>query len=658
MTRPIHPLLYSSRTTIGLCFLLLSAIAAWPAATPAPEKLLPDDTLVLVTAPDFAKLRETWKKMPQSQLWNDQAMKPFKDHFLSKWNEEVVKPLERELGIKFDDYTALLQGQVTLAVLQNGWQGGDDPEPALVLLIDSRDKKDLLKQNLTQFRKKWVDSGKTLRTEKIHDAEFVVFSLSTNDVPKSISKLLPQSSQETPEEGDEPQTKKQLKKIEWALGQVDSLLVAGSSTKALEKVVARVSGGTVPPLSELASYQASYTGLFRDALFYSWINAKSIIDVFVRKAGEKKQNPDSQNPMDVSPEKVANAVGLGSLRTISASFQNSDQGALLLASLGVPEATRQGLFKILVGEPKEVLPPAFVPADAVKFQRWRIDGQKTWAALERMVNDISPQWMTGINFLLETANTAAKEKDPGFDVKRNLIGNLGDDLITYDKAAKGNSVKELASPPSLFLVGSPKPEDLAIALKSLLVLIGQQTGTQPEEREFLGRKIYSIPLRSLGLPMPGATGAGGPVTLRYAASGGYLALSTDASILEEFLRSSETQAKSLKETPGLNDAAQRVLGPGSSLFGFENQTETIRGWFELLRKDSGSATNSPVAAVLSGVNPNFKDWVDLSLLPPFDQVSKYFYFSVYGAGATVDGLTFKMFSPTPPGAKAAAASKP
>src|SRR5262249_19008869 len=158
-------------------------------------------------------------------------------------------------------------------------------EPALALIIDSRDKKDLLKQNLAQFRKKWVDSGKNLRTEKIHDSEFVVFSLSSNDVPKSISKLLPQSSSETQEEGDEPHTKKKLVKTEWALARVDSLLIAGTSTKALEKVVARLGGGPVPPLSELASFQASYAGLFRDAGFYSWVNAKTIIDILVRKAG-------------------------------------------------------------------------------------------------------------------------------------------------------------------------------------------------------------------------------------------------------------------------------------------------------------------------------------------------------------------------------------
>ena len=50
-----------------------------------------------------------------------------------------------------------------------------------------------------------------------------------------------------------------------------------------------------------------------------------------------------------------------------------------------------------------------------------------------------------------------------------------------------------------------------------------------------------------------------------------------------------------------------------------------------------------------------KDLMDFSLLPPFEKISKYFYISVYGAGATSEGLQFKMFAPTPPALKAAAA---
>jgi hypothetical protein len=270
-----------------------------------------------------------------------------------------------------------------------------------------------------------------------------------------------------------------------------------------------------------------------------------------------------------------------------------------------------------------------------------------------MLRDINPQWINSLNMALDMANANAKEKDPGFDVRKTLIGNLGDDIITYEKAAKSGAAPD--SGPSLFLLGSPKPEDLAVALKSVFTLFSPAAA--PTEREFLGRKIFSIPAPSLPIPMM-AGKSSGPRTLNYAASGGYVALSSDVSILEEFLRSSESKAKALRETPGLTDASQKVTSPGTGLFGYENQAETMRVLFDALRKGSSSATNlgslSPLTGALGIASPdkNIKDWMDFSLLPPYERIAKYFHFTVYSGSSTVDGLTFKLFAPAPPGLRA------
>src|SRR5689334_11818517 len=82
------------------------------AAIPPVEKLLPDDTLLLLTTPDYTKMRETYHNSPQTQFWSDPAMKPFKENFLSKLSEDFLRPLERDLGIHFSDYTNLPQGQI------------------------------------------------------------------------------------------------------------------------------------------------------------------------------------------------------------------------------------------------------------------------------------------------------------------------------------------------------------------------------------------------------------------------------------------------------------------------------------------------------------------------------------------------------------------
>src|ERR1041385_782119 len=77
---------------LALFFGLALGTFAATAAVPSPEKLLSDDTLFVITAPDFSKLRDTFKNSPQNQMWKDPALKQFRDHFMEKWNEEFVKP--------------------------------------------------------------------------------------------------------------------------------------------------------------------------------------------------------------------------------------------------------------------------------------------------------------------------------------------------------------------------------------------------------------------------------------------------------------------------------------------------------------------------------------------------------------------------------------
>jgi hypothetical protein len=286
-----------------------------------------------------------------------------------------------------------------------------------------------------------------------------------------------------------------------------------------------------------------------------------------------------------------------------------------------------------------------VPADAVKFQRFRLDVQKAWNTLESMVSEISPQMGGGLKLILETAG---KDKDPNFDLRKELIGNLGDDLISFQKNPRSNTLADLNSPPALYLLGSPNAEKLAAALKTIASLLPPQL-TNIKERELLGRKVYSLTL-------PGAPNPDGSMTQRnlsYSASGGYLALSTDDALLETYLRSGENTGKTLRDTVGLAEAAQKIGGMSTGMFGYENTSETVRVLLETLKNDYGTVEKlllmMPFVPKPGGKDSKgLKDWVDFSLLPPFDQIAKYFYFTVYSGSANADGLSYKVFSPTPP----------
>ena len=661
MTKEIYSSL--GRKAFLLAYVLASLVPAF-AEVANPEKLLPADTLFIASIPDYARFRAFTTNSPQAQLWADPAMRPFREKFVAKCMEEFVKPLEQDLEIKFDDYAQLPQGQLTAALTLNGWDKDPNKEPGAILLVDVKGQSETLSKHLGELRKKWTArQAKPIRTEKVGKYEFSIITLSSNDVPKTLRKFLPRQL-DYQEMGEKPEPDKPGKN-DVVIGQAESLLIMSDSLAVVEQVVARLSGGSAPCLGDNANFQANLQSHFRDVQGYAWLNGKAIFDMVAREAAAVKENPQAPNPFEVfNPAKLLNASGLSGLKTVALSMNNSGDGMFFNLLLGVSESDRNGLFKILAGEAKESAPPAFVPIDALKFQRWRSDGQKAWSTLEKIVTEISPQTLSGLNFLIETANTAAREKDPGFDLRKNLIGNLGDDLISYEKPPR--SGKEAGTEPgaSLFLVGSPNPDTLAASLKMVLVFVTAQAGA-PAEREFLGRKILSVPLPA----MPFGAGAGPdapkrPRTLHYAPSGGYVAFSTDAAILEEYLRSNENPGKPLRDTPGLVEAAQKVGGPGSSLLGFENDSQVMRYVVETLRK--APASSNPLAGLnsLSGAagmalpDADLSAWLDFSLLPEFDKIAKYFHFSVSGLSATTEGISYKIFSPTPPGLRGNSPAKP
>ena len=654
----MHPLL-SSRHLLALTVLGLTTAAF--AAVPPAEKLLPDDTLAMITVPDSAKMREISQHSPAGQLWNDAAMRPIREKFMTRLREELITPLERELDVKLEDYASLAQGQFTLALTQNGWNGEGKGQAGVLLLVDARNKQDNLKKALADFRKKWTDAGKTVRTEKVRGTEFMLVTLTTNDLPKALKRLLPgpsdvrQLGDEEPEAEDtKPTTPKESTLV---LGQIESLLIVGNNLSAVERIAARMGDSSAASLSEVPHFQSSQSEFFRTAQGYGWVNAKLAMDALI-KLSERKEKASEEAPdpfATMRPEKVLSAAGLSSLRSAAFAFQDSPDGTMVQLHLGVPESERKGLLKILAGEARETAPPPFVPADVVKFSRWRMDGQKTWTTLTGALNDISPAIMGTVDFILGTADAAGKQKDEKFDLKRQVIGNLGDDLISYQKKPASSKLADLMNPPTLTLIGAKNAEELTTALQ---IMFGALTGGSkaPAEREFLGRKIYTV--TTMAGPQLDPTNPKFR-KMHLSSSGNYVLVANDETVLEEYLRAGESQPKALREQNGVADALAKVTGPGTSLAGYQNQVEMQRAAFDLLKQLPGGKTNSPA----SGMTPvpesfgvalpeqSLKEWVDYSLLPPFADVEKFFHFTVFGGNANADGLTLKFYSPVPPSLK-------
>jgi hypothetical protein len=633
--------------------LFLSAAVAIASAlpalgqTPPAEQLLPDNTMVAATIKDWSATADYFKKSPNGMLWNDSSLKPFRDHFLAKLNTEVIAPLERELGVKLADYQELLRGQLTVALT--------DPKPGttesgFILLMDSKDKSDLLKTKLAELQKKWRDSGKQLKEEKIRDVDFSIVTISKKDVRGLLEKVFPNKAEEEADDEEEKDKTGKAGSFELHIGQSKSLLIVGDDQALIEKTLARQNGGLLKPLADQPAFQKNYTAFFRDGLGFVYVRFGPIYDA-IAKSFTPPPSAEGDEPNPFKPDKILPALGFKGLESVGLTFSggpDGDRGSIFIAA---PEAAREGLFKAFTLEKKDSTPPPFVPASAIKFQRVRLDLQKTWASLMEMAAKIDPGFAGILQFAISTVNAAGKEKDPNFDFAQSVIANLGDDIITYEKAPKADTAEALQSPPSIFLISSPKATQLADAIRALTTLMPQGGGESTlKETEFLGRKIYSY---TTALP-EGVEIPGGASSINFTASEGYVAVSSDRSMVEEFLRSGDAGAKPLRAANGFTELAQKVNGANSGFLGYENQTESMRHFFEILKKDKnglktffGQSALPGAEAPEAGEDAGILSWFDTTLLPGYDAISKYFVPAAYSINSSPEGYRVEYFSPRP-----------
>ncbi len=605
---------------------------------PPAEKLLPADTLAFLTVPDWTKAQGTFTNSATGQLWADPAMKVFKDAFFDQFNADKIQPLEKELGFQFTNFLSLARGQFTFAVVPNGWDGRSERQPGLLWLLDTKENSPQLKAKLADVRAQWTKDGRKMRTEKIRDVEFTVVSVDAQEIVKSLPQLTP--GQKAQPGVVEPTA---TRAVEWVIGQSGSLLVVSDAAKDVEKVLAAQSGAATATLAGQPAF-ALGAGSFRDAQGFAWINVKPIMATLARQPARPAEGASTLGGLPTM-DKLLGAFGLQGVQSLGFQWQQTADGSTTLLDVRVPEKDRKGLFQMLALQPLDAAAPAFIPGDTVKFSRWRIDLQRAWTLLESMLLEVSPQYAGFSKLILDTAG---KDRDPSFDFRKQLLANLGDDIITAEwPFAATNSAGTTSSVPGLTFIGSKNAPQMAASLRAITSIFPPEM-IQYQERDFAGRTVYSVLLPSMNADYK-------PLPIHYAASGSYVVMSKDARALENYLRADATNVASLRARAGVKEAAARVGGTGGGYFSYQNRQELARAAFQSATNDSsalaevlGAGQFITVLGMLGGEGSSTADLLEPKLLPPFAQVAKYFHLDVSSIGVTPEAITFKTFTPTPP----------
>jgi hypothetical protein len=605
------------------------------------ETLLPTNTVAAITVPDFPAFQRMAASTPFVRLWNDPAMAAFTARVSEGWKRDVVAPLARTLGVSETNLPGWCRGQVTIALTGNA---ALDDQSGILFLLDTGTRKPEITALLRRPQGGGTNAAGPLRAQPIATSSFLVLPFPRETVPEPLQAFFPLSNPPSKE------TNATVALTELLIGQVNSWLLIGTRKNDLEQVCAALQGTVAHP-SFAARHGTDHPVVLPGAPVYGWVEADALLQAVARNFPLPTAGAAGLTE-DIDLKTLIRASGLGQVHTLFFSVQQTPAGLLSQMTWTIPEPERQGLVQLLAAEPKPCTPPGFVPSDVVEFDRWRVDGRKAWSTVQQVLTAISPYWTNSETLILETANAAARLKDPTFDINTNLFGNLGDDLIVMGKQPPEISPEAIDSTPTLFLIGSPNPPQLSSALGSIFIFLDREA-EKPEERDFAGQKIRSVPLPAMSLTGSAAFDST-PRRLHYAPAQGYIALSTDASFLEQFLAITNSITSNTLAGADFPAAVRQVVSRETGLFGFNHQPNLLRSLWPVT--DTNSAPTSELSfnhGFLSSLLAAFLpadsiNWFDAGLLPPPALLKKYFHYTVYGSGATSNGITWKIFAPTPP----------
>ena len=574
------------------------------AKAPPPYKLLPADTVAMITAPSANALRAALKEFPLAQFWNDPAMAEFAAVVEKSIKEKFLAPMrERAGGENPGEFLLLAQGQVTIGLTMppKGKQ-----EPGILLLIDSGKMADALAKKMEEARAKLREKDRVIVERDIRGVKF--YSVKRPEGDEAIRRRGP----------------------EFHIGLSGTLLVAGNSPDEIEKLLVRQAGGGAPALEKHPAFARRLKTQFRDASVYGWLDFAAVLETIMDSL-DKPEGP-GDGPGQPNPDQILGALGFKDLKSISFSLSGDlFSGELFLE---VPERGRRGLFAMMTPDPENATPPAFVSANVASFTRLRYSPAKIWKTLEDILLELSPEAGQVIGFL----EKAMQAKDPQFTLKEGFIETFGNDFISIAMPAKGEKLEDIVSQPSIYMVASKKP---ALTLKSIRNLISFASPDAPKEREFLGRTIYTYELLA-------ALGRGGEAPkIHLTTSAGYLVISADTELLEDFLRGpQDDNLRPLSAVPGLKKAAAKVGGLKSGVMIYDDGKEIFRSAFRVLRKNPDAIKQIEEALPpRRGGDPVDLSWLNFKLLPEFEKVEKYFPFALLGLTSGADGLSFKAYSP-------------
>jgi hypothetical protein len=580
----------------------LTGLLAQPARAAAPpEKIVPDTTILLFKLNEAKSFREAFRASQYGQLWNDPALKDFRDELALKL-EDAGKSLKERIGVSLKELIEIPQGTVALAAI-----GRDDPKlpVAGVLIADAGENEKKLLEVLSKANKQAEDGGAKLSTESFHGLTLHVIQFP------------PRKPKEAKEKGIDPDKLPPAPPMVWT--NAGSQFFVGSDVEAVKDLAAHRDGrenalaGNESFIKTQAKIEASKAQL-------TWfVDLSKVIKLALKaSAGGAGEAQAQQN------EVLAQELGVNGLKSVGGSFSlgsgayNSVSKTFFLA----PKPA-QGLLKIFSFPMIPLRPESWVPATVASYQTLSIDLDNVFTAIDELVNKFQP----GMLNIVQQQLVGPQGGQP-LDFKNDIFGPLGNRVTIisdFKKPIKDDSQRVLMS----------VALDDAKAFQNTLTRLFEITQSAPQKREFQGTTIYDFPIN-----IPNPNGGGnvqgfkGPISL--AISKGSLFVTTDTTLLEQVLRPGNS---GLADSTSFQTVAKEYPEKSSGIT-YVRPDESAKLSYDLVKNGQFEKAIAQAAQAGGQALGGAGKFLPVDKLPEFAVFAKYL--SLGGGFSTTDDDGFTM----------------
>jgi len=554
------------------------------AAAP-PERVLPDSTVFLIKVTDINALRESFRQSQYGQLWNDPALKDFRDDIAGKL-KDTSNTLKEKIGVTLKELFELPQGSLAIAAISQ-----DDPKlpVALAIIADAGKNAERMTDVLTRSTKQAEDAGGKVSTESFQGGTLHV-----------VQAAPPKDKKE-----DEGKPETPRPPLVWS--NAGSIFYIGSNVNLIKDLVSHGDGRGTGALANIDSFTKtqSKTGA-GDAQILWFLDIAKVVKI-VTKANAKGGEAQAQQIENLIQELGVNGLkSVGGTLVLNAGNYNSLTKTFFLAPTPV-----QGLLKVFSLPPVNLRPEAWVPATVASYQSLSWDLDNAYNAINDLVNKFQP----GMLNVLEQ-QLAGPEGGQPLSFQKDLFGPLGDRITMisdFKKPIKEDSQRVLLG---IALEDSK-------AFQNTLTRVMELAGAAPKKRDFQGTTIYDfdIPVPNLPNNNGGNLQAAikGPISVAIAKE--TLFVTTDTTLLEQILRPGGVP---LAESPTYQIISKEIP-PKVSGMTFVRPDEQARLSYDMIK--SGQFEKALLQGMAAGrggqAPPDLPKIINPEKLPDFSVFAKY-----------------------------------